>query len=62
MKCITLFNKEGLLVGEGTCHSVNLDLVIGVDGSLGDTHVVVFISKSHSDVDISREHIYSLLA
>ena len=62
MKCVTLFNEDGLLDDEGTCHSVNSDLMIRVDSPLGDTHVAVFISKSHSDLDISREHIYSLNA
>ena len=38
-KCVTLYNDDGELVGEGTCHSVNSDLVLGVDGPLGDTHV-----------------------
>ena len=48
-KCVTLYNDEGLLVGEGTCHSVNLDLVLGARDPLGDTHVVVFVAKSHSE-------------
>ena len=47
-KCITLYNDEGLLVGEGTSHSVNSDLVLGARGPLGDTHVAVFVVKSHS--------------
>ena len=46
-KCVTLYNDEGLLVGEGTCHSVNLDLVLGATGPLGDTHVAMFVAKSH---------------
>ena len=47
-KCVTLYNDEGLLVGEGTCHSVNSDLVLSATGPLGDTHVAVFVAKSHS--------------
>ena len=46
-KCVTLYNDEGLLVGEGTCHSVNSDLVLRATGPLGDTHVAVFVVKSH---------------
>src|ERR1700738_4601576 len=60
--CVTLYNIEGVLVGEGTCHSVNSDLVLGANGPLGDTHVAVHISKTHSEVDIPHESIYSLLA
>ena len=46
-KCVTLYNDEGLLVGEGTCHSVNSDLVLGATSPLGDTYVAVFVAKSH---------------
>ena len=61
-KCVTLYNDEGLLVGEGTCHSVNSDLVFGAIGPLEDTHVVVFVSKSHSKEHLPRERVYSLVA
>ena len=61
-KCVTLYNDDGELVGEGTCHSVNSDLVLGDNGPVGDTHVSVHISKSHSEVDIPHEHVYSLVA
>jgi len=61
-RCMTLYNGDGMLVGEGTCHSVDSELVLGANGPLGDTHVFVHISKSHSEVDISREHVYSLVA
>ena len=55
MKCITLYNKEGVLVGEGTCHSVNSDLVLGATGPLGDNHVVVFVAKTHSQDHLLEE-------
>ena len=42
-KCKTLYNIEGKLVGEGMCHSVNSDLVLGANGPLGDNHVAVHI-------------------
>ena len=61
-KCVTLYNDDGELVGEGTCHSVNSDLVLGANGPLGDTHVLVHISKLHSEVDIPHERVYSLVA
>ena len=61
-KCVTLYNGDGELVGEGTCHSVNSDLVLGANGPLGDTHVSVHISKSHCEVDIPQERVYSLVA
>ena len=60
-KCVTLYN-DGLLVGEGTCHSVNSDLVLGATGPFGDTHVAVFVAKSHSEVHLPQEQVYSLVA
>ena len=33
-KCVTLYNKEGKLVGEGMCHSMKSDLVVGANGPL----------------------------
>ena len=61
-KCVTHYNDEGLLVGEGTCHSVNSDLVLGATGPLGDTHVAVFVAKSHSKDHLPQEWVYSLVA
>jgi hypothetical protein len=45
-KCVSLHNNDGIVVGEGICHSAKSDLVVGSIGPLGDTHVVVQISKS----------------
>lgn len=59
---VTLFNEAGELVGEGVCHSVNSDLVLGANGHLGDTHVAIHISKSHSEADLPEEQVCSLLA
>jgi len=50
-KYATLYNLEGVLVGEGTCDSVNSELVFGAHGRLGDTHVSMHVSKTHSEVD-----------
>ena len=61
-QCVALFNDDGLHVGDGTCHSVSSDLVLGADGPLGDTHVAVHIVRSHSEVDIPCEWRYSLRA
>ena len=61
-KCVTLYNEEGVLVGEGTCHSVNSDLVLGATGPLGDSHVVVFVATMHSQKHLPEERIYSLVA
>lgn len=61
-RCVTLYNDDEVLVGEGTCHSVNSDLVLGANGPLGDTHVAVHISKTHSEMNIPQEWIYSLRA
>ena len=46
-KCVTLYNEEGRLVGEGMCHSVKSDLVVGTNGPLGDSHVEIHICRSH---------------
>ena len=61
-KCVTLYNDEGLIVGEGTCHSMNSDLVLGATGPLGDTHIAVFVAKSHSEDHLPQERVYSLVA
>ena len=45
-KCVTLYNAEGKLVGEGTCDSVNSDLVLGANGPLSDSHVAVHICRT----------------
>jgi len=62
MKYVTLYNVEGILVGKVTCHSVNSELVLGVHGPLGDTHVSKHISKTHSEMDIPGEQVHSLVA
>nr|PNR31019.1 hypothetical protein PHYPA_027335 [Physcomitrium patens] len=61
-KCVTLYNAHGKLVGEGTCHSVNSDLVLGANGPLGDTQVAVHICKTHSQDDIPQDLVYALVA
>ena len=61
-KCVILYNDERLLVGEGTCHNVNSDLVLGAIGPLGDTHVAVFVAKLHSEEHLPQERVYSLVA
>ena len=61
-KCVKLYNVDGVLVGEGTIHSVGFELVLGASGPLGDAHVSVHISMSHSELDLPKEHVYSLVA
>ena len=61
-KCVKLYNVDGVLVGEGTIHSVDSELVLGASGPLGDAHVSVHISMSHSEVDLPKEYVYSLVA
>ena len=34
-RCVTIYNQEGHLVSEGTCHSVSSDLVLVSNGPLG---------------------------
>ena len=61
-KYVTLYNEEGVLVGEDTCHSVNTDLVLGATGPFGDSHVAVFVAKTHSQEHLPEERVYSLVA
>ena len=61
-KCVNLYNEEGRLVGEGMCHSVKSDLVVGANGPLGDSHVAIHICQSHSEEDISQDLVYALVA
>ena len=46
IRCVSLHNDNGLVDTKGICHSVKSNLIIGSTGLLGDTHVVVQISKS----------------
>ena len=61
-KCVTQYNKEGKLVGEGMCHSVKSDLVVGANGPFGDSHVAIHIYQSHSEEDIPQDLVYALVA
>ena len=61
-KCVTLYNKEGKLVGEGMCHSVKSDLVVGAKGPLGNSHVAIHTCRSHSEDDIPQDLVYALVA
>ena len=61
-KCVTLYNAEGRLVGEGMNHSVKSDLVVGANGPLGDSHVAIHICRSHSEEDIPQDLVYALVA
>ena len=62
-KCVKLYNVDfGVLIGEGTIHSVDSELVLGASRPLGDAHVLVHVSMSHSEVDLPEEHVYSLVA
>jgi hypothetical protein len=45
-KCVSLHNSDGIALGEGICHSVKSDLVVGSTGPLRDTHVAIQISRS----------------
>jgi hypothetical protein len=45
-KCVSLHNDGGIAMGEGICHSVKSNLVVGSTGPLGNTHVAVQISKN----------------
>ena len=57
-----VYNEEGKLVGEGMCHSVKSDLVVGANGPLGDSHVAIHICRSHSEEDILQDLVYALVA
>ena len=49
-------------MGEGTCHSINSDLVLGANDPLGDSHLVVHICRTYSKDDIFEEDVYALVA
>ena len=61
-KCVTLYSEEGKLVGEGMCHSVKSDLVVGTNGPLCDSHIAIHICRSHSKEDIPQDLVYALVA
>ena len=61
-KCMTLYNEEGKLVGEGMCHSVKSDLEVGANGPLRDSHFAIHICRFHSEEDIPQDLVYALVA
>ena len=56
-KCMFLHNENGDAVGEGICHSIKSNLVVGNNGPLSDTHVVQ-ISKSLKEDEFSDNWRY----
>ncbi len=50
IKCMTLYNNKVVLVGEGTCHSVNFNFVLGTSGPLGDMHIGRHIPRRTSPI------------
>ena len=61
-KCVSLHNNDGIAVGEGICHSVKSNLVVGSTGPLGDTHVAVQISRSLKPDEFPDDWRYILAA
>jgi hypothetical protein len=61
-KCMSLHNCNGIAVGEGICHSVKSDLVLGSTGPLGNTHVAVQISRSLKPDEFPDNWRYSVRA
>ena len=59
---MTLYNEDGKLIGEGMCHSVKSDLVVGANGPLSDSHIAIHVCRSHSEEDISQDLMYALVA
>ena len=61
-KCVSLYNEQGRLVGEGMCCSIKSDLVVGTNDPLGDSHVAIHIYQSHSKDNIPHDLVYALVA
>jgi hypothetical protein len=61
-KCVSLHNSDGTALGEGICHSVKSDLVVGSTGPLGDTHVAVQVSRSLKPDEFPDDWRYSVRA
>ena len=61
-KCVSLYNSDGIALGEGICHSIKSDLVVGSTGPLGDTHVAVQILRSLKPDEFPDNWRYSFRA
>ena len=59
---VDLHSSSGVHIAQGICYSVSSDVVIGVDGPLGDLHVAVQISKTLNHEAVPDEWRYSLRA
>ena len=54
-----LMNEASVVVSEGICHNVSLNLIVDSDNQpLGDDHIVVQIVESLSDHDISSGWLF----
>ena len=61
-KWVFLHNDNGIVVVEGICHRIKLDLVIGSNGPLRDTHVIIQILKSLNADEFLNNWRYSIRA
>ena len=61
-KCVSMHNSDSIALGEGICQSVKSDLVVRSSGPLGDTHVVVQISRSLKPDEFQDDWRYFVLA
>jgi hypothetical protein len=61
-ECVSLYNDNRIAMGEGICHSVKSNLVVGSTGPLGDTHALVQISKSLKPDEFPNHWGYSIRA
>jgi hypothetical protein len=59
---MTLNNDDEVPMAEGICYGVSSDLVIRILGNLGETHVVVQISKTLKKEEFSEDWRYSVWA
>ena len=61
-KCVVLQNASGISIASGINRNVSSNVVIGLSGPLGDTHVAVEISASLCQDDVPNEWRYSVRA
>jgi hypothetical protein len=59
---MSLHNCDDIAVGKGIYHSIKSDLVVGSTGPLGDTHMVVQISRSLKPDEFPDDWRYSVRA
>ena len=62
-KCVALQNDVGVVVGKGTCHNVDSDLIIDSDNHpLKDDRIAIQIAEALSEHNLPSDWLFQMRA